>query len=158
MLHWGLEALALVVLIVLIFRPLSRTAVGALDGHAAKVRAELDAAKRLREEAQSLLANYQRQLANGEDQARAIIEHARVESERQIERQRAELEASLKRRTEQVTGRIAQEEARAVQELRAYAATLAIRTTERLLRERVDGPQAQALLDGAIQQLGRRLS
>ena len=103
MLHWGLEALALVVLIVLIFRPLSRTVVGALDGHTAKVRAELDAAKRLREEAQSLLANYQRQVANGEDQARAIVEHARVESERQVERHGAELKAGLKRRTEQVT-------------------------------------------------------
>ncbi len=158
MLHWLLEVIALVILIVLIFRPLSRTVVGALDGHAAKVRAELDGAKRLREEAQSLLANYQRQRVSGEDQARSIVEHARVETERQVERHRAELEASLKRRTEQVIGRIAQEEARAVQELRAYTATLAIRTTERLLRERVDGPHAQAMLDGAIEQLGRKLS
>jgi F-type H+-transporting ATPase subunit b len=158
MLHWLLELIALVVLIAVIFRPLSRIVVSALDSHAAKVRAELDGAKRLREEAESLLADYQRQRVSGEDQARAIVEHARVETERQIERHRAELEASLKRRTEQVIGRIAQEEARALQELRAYAATLAIRTTERLLRERVDGPHAQALLDGAIQQIGRKLS
>jgi F-type H+-transporting ATPase subunit b len=158
MLHWLLEVIALVILIAVIFRPVSRTVVGALDGHAARVRAELDAAKHLREEAQSLLANYQRQLVSGEDQARAIVEHARVETERQIERHHAELEASLKRRTEQVMGRIAQEEARALQELRAYAATLAIRTTERLLRERVDGPHAQAMLDGAIEQIGRKLS
>ena len=158
MLHWLLEVIALLILIALIFQPLSRTLVGALDGHAAKVRAELDGAKRLREEAQSLLANYQRQRVGGEDQARSIVEHARVETERQVERHRAELEASLTRRTEQVMGRIAQEEARALQELRAYAATLAIRTTERLLRERVDGPQAQALLNGAIAQIGRKLS
>jgi F-type H+-transporting ATPase subunit b len=158
MLHWLLEVIALVILIAVIYRPLSRTVVGALDGHAGRVRAELDAAKRLREEAQSLLANYQRQLVSGEDQARAIVEHARVETERQIERHRAELEASLKRRTEQVMGRIAQEEARALQELRAYAATLAIRTTERLLRERVDGPQTQAMLDAAIEQVARKLS
>jgi F-type H+-transporting ATPase subunit b len=158
MLHWALEVVALLILIALIFRPLSRAVIGALDGHAGKVRAELDGAKRLREEAQSLLANYQRQRVSGEDQARAIVEHARAETERQIERQRAELEASLKRRTEQVMGRIAQEEARAMQELRAYAATLAIRTTERLLRERVDGPQAQAMLDSAIEQIGRKLS
>jgi F-type H+-transporting ATPase subunit b len=158
MLHWLLEVIALLILIALIFRPLSRLVAGALDGHATKVRAELDGAKRLREEAQTLLANYQRQRVSGEDQARSIVEHARVETERQIERHRAELEASLKRRTEQVIGRIAQEEARAIQELRAYAATLAIRTTERLLRERVDGPQAQAMLDGAIEQIGRKLS
>jgi F-type H+-transporting ATPase subunit b len=158
MVHWLLEVVALIILIALIYRPLSRIIVGALDGHAVKVRAELDEAKHLREEAQSLLAGYQRQLVSGEGQARAIVEHARAETERQIERHHAELEASLKRRTEQVIGRIAQEEARALQELRAYAATLAIRTTERLLRERVDGPHAQALLDGAIEQVGRKLS
>jgi F-type H+-transporting ATPase subunit b len=158
MLHWLLELIALVILIALIFRPLSRIVVSALDNHTAKVRAELDGAKRLREEAQSLLANYQRQQVSGEDQARTIVEHARAETERQMERHRAELEASLKRRTEQVMGRIAQEEARALQELRTYAATLAVRTTERLLREQVDGPRAQALLDGAIQQIGRKLS
>ena len=158
MAHWLLEVIALVILIALIARPLSRVIVRALDGHAARVRAELDAAKRLREEAQSLLANYQRQLVSGEDQGRTIVEHAQRETERQIERQRAELEASLKRRTEQVMARISQEEARALQELRAYAARLAIRTTERLLRERVDGAHAQALLDGAIEQIGRKLS
>jgi F-type H+-transporting ATPase subunit b len=158
MAHILLELLALVILIAIIYKPVSKVIVGGLDGHAAKVRAELDGAKRLREEAQSLLAGYQRQLANGEDQARAIVEHARVETERQVERHRAELEASLRRRTEQAMGRIAQEEARALQELRAYAATLAIRTTERLLRERIDGPHAQALLDGAIEQVGRKLS
>ncbi len=158
MAHWLLEVIALVILIALIYRPLSRVIVGALDGHAAKVRAELNEAKRLREEAQSLLARYQRQLASGSDQAQTIVEHARAETERQVERHRAELEASLKRRTEQVMGRIAQEEARALQELRAYAATLAIRTTERLMRERVDGAHAQALLDGAIEQVGRKLS
>jgi len=158
MAHWLLEVVALVILIALIYRPLSRLVVTALDGHAVRVRAELDAAKHLREEAQSLLANYQRQRVSGEDQARTIVEHAKLETERQVERHRAELEAALKRRTEQVMGRIAQEEARAVQELRAYAATLAIRTTERLLRERVDGAHAQALLDGAIEQVGRKLS
>ena len=140
MAHVLLELLALVILIAIIYKPLSKVILGGLDGHAAKVRAELDAAKRLREEAQSLLSGYQRQLASGEDQARAIVEHARAETERQVERHRAELEASLRRRTEQAMGRIAQEEARALQEMRAHAATLAIRTTERLLRERIDGP------------------
>ncbi len=158
MMHWLLEVIALVILIALIFRPLGRIIVSALDGHAAKVRAELNEAKHLREEAQSLLAGYQRQLVTGADQARAIVEHARVETERQVERHHAELKASLKRRTEQVMDRIAREEARTLQELRTYAATLAIRTTERLLRERVDGAHAQTLLDGAIEQVGRRLS
>ena len=106
---WLLIALA--ILIAVIWKPLSRTIFGALDGHAGKVRAELDGAKRLREEAQSLLAEHKRQLAAGQDHARSISEHARREAERQAERHRAELEAGLARRTEQALGRIAQEEA-----------------------------------------------
>jgi F-type H+-transporting ATPase subunit b len=52
--------IALLILIAIIYKPLTRTIFGALDGHAAKVRAELEEAKRLREEAQSLLAEHLR--------------------------------------------------------------------------------------------------
>ena len=149
---------ALIILIAAIYKPLTRTIFGALDGHAAKVRAELEEAKRLREDAQSLLANHQRQLVSGGDQASAIVEQARRETERQVERHRVELEASLARRTEHAMARIAQEEARALQEVRSHAATLAIRATERLLREHLDRQQGQALLDAAIEEVGRKLA
>jgi F-type H+-transporting ATPase subunit b len=150
--------IALIILIAVIWKPLSRTIFGALDGHAAKVRAELEEAKRLREEAQSLLASHQRQLVSGGDQASAIVGHAKVEAERQVERHRVELEASLGRRTEHALARIAQEEARALQDVRSYAAMLTARTTERLLRDQIDGPKAQALVDDAIAEVGRKLA
>jgi F-type H+-transporting ATPase subunit b len=149
---------ALLILFAIVYKPLTRTVFGALDGHAAKVRAELDAAKRLREEAQSLLAEHQRRLAAGEDQAQAIVSHAQAEVQRQTERHRVELEATLQRRAEQATERIAREEARALQEVRAQAATLAIRTTEQLLADQLDGQRARALLDDAIAEIGRKLS
>ena len=98
---------ALLILVAIIYKPLTRTVFGALDGHAAKVRAELDEAKRLREEAQSLLAEHQRRLAAGKDQAQAIVDQARAEVQRQTERQGVELEATLQRRTEQAMERIA---------------------------------------------------
>ena len=56
----------LVVLIVLIWKPVKKAVVGALDGRAEKIRNELDEAQRLHEEAKSLLAKYQRQLHEGE--------------------------------------------------------------------------------------------
>lgn len=149
---------ALVILIAFIWKPLSRAILGALDGHTARVRAELDEAKRLREQAQTLLAEHQRKLAHGEEQAEAIIAHARAEAERQIKRHQEELEASLKRRREAAEARIAQEEARAVQELRAHAANLAIRTAERLLREQMDDEQKQAMVDRALHEVGRKLN
>ncbi len=150
--------IALIVLIAIIYKPLTRTIFGALDGHAAKVRAELDEAKRLREEAQSLLAEHQRKLAAGKDQAQAIIEHARAEVQRQTERHGVELEATLQRRTEQAMERIAREEARALQEVRTQAATLTIRTTERLLADQLKGQRARTLLDDGIAEIGRKLS
>jgi F0F1-type ATP synthase membrane subunit b/b' len=54
--------------------------------------------------------------------------------------------------------RIAQEEARALQDVRSYAAMLTARTTERLLRDQIDGPKAQALVDDAIAEVGRKLA
>jgi F-type H+-transporting ATPase subunit b len=153
---WLLIALA--ILVAAVWKPVSRAITGALDGHASKVRAELDGAKRLREEAQTLLAEHQHQLAAGQDHARSISEHARREAERQAERHRDELEASLARRTEQALGRIAQAEARAVQDVRNQAATLVIGTTRRLLAKRIDGDRAQILVDRAIEEVGRKLS
>ena len=150
--------LALILLIAIVYKPLSRIILGALDGHAAKVRSELDEARRLRDEAHRLLAEQQRKVAAGEDQAKAIVERARAEAERLTKRHHVELEASLQRRTEQAMDRIAREEARALQEVRNRAATLAIRTTERLLADQLDGERAQALLDDAIGEVGRKLS
>ena len=149
---------ALLILVAIIYKPLTRTVFGALDGHAAKVLAELDEAKRLREDAQSLLAEHQRRLAAGKDQAQAIVDQARAEVQRQTERQGVELEATLQRRTEQAMERIAREEARAIQDVRAQAATLAIRTTERLLADQLEGQRARTLLDDAIAEVGRKLS
>lgn len=149
---------ALLILVAIIYKPLTRTVFGALDGHAAKVRAELDEAKRLREQAQTLLAEHQRRLAAGKDQAQAIVDQARAEVQRQTERQGVELEATLQRRTEQAMERIAREEARAIQDVRAQAATLAIRTTERLLADQLEGQRARTLLDDAIAEVGRKLS
>jgi F-type H+-transporting ATPase subunit b len=152
------EWVALIILLVLIWRPLQRAVLNVLDGHSAKVQSELTEAKELREAAQSLLAEHQRQLAQGGEQAWAIVERAREEAKRQSERHQEELEASLGRRTEQAQARIAQEEAQAVQELRAHTARLAIRTTERLLAEQMDGEQARKLVDQAIGEVGRKLA
>lgn len=149
---------ALVVLIVAAWKPLSRMFTGALDGHARKVRAELEEAKRLREEAQSLLAEHQRKLAAGETQAQSIIEHSRAEAERQVKRHHEDLDATVKRRREAAEARIGQEESRAIQDLRAHAARLAILTTERLLTEQLNDQQKQAMVDSALDEVGHKLN
>lgn len=149
---------SLIILVVLVYRPVSKALFGILDGHASKVRKELDDAKRLHEEAQTLLAENQRQLARGQDQARTMLDHARAEAQRMTERHQEELEASLQRRSELARSRIAQAEARAVQELRGHAAQLAMRTTEDLLRQQIDEGRAAALIDQAIADVQKKLA
>ena len=131
---------------------------GILDGHADKVKAELDEAKALREEAQKLLADHQSKLAGGEDQAAKIAAQAEAETKRLMDRHKAELKASLKRREEQALARIAQEEAKALQDVRNRTANLAIMTTGHLLREKMAGSDGKSLLDKAIGEVSQKLA
>lgn len=108
-------------------------------------------------QAEAMLAEQRARLERGEERTREILEHARAEAERQTARTQEELEASLRRRTEQAMDRIAREEARALHEVRAQAAELAIRGTRRLLAERLDEGRHRSIIDDAIAEVDRKL-
>lgn len=150
-------AIALVVLIALVWRPMSRIVVSTLDGRSARIKAELEAAHRLREEAQSMLAKYQRELHEGEARAQTIIQHAQEEAERVDRLTREKLEAAMQRRTKQAMDRIATAEARALQDIRAQAAALSVRATEALLRQHLDGDRVRALQEQALDEVRQKL-
>lgn len=150
--------LALAILAGAVWRPVSRLVGQTLDGRAARIRAELEAAHRLREEAQSMLAKYQRELHEGEARAQAIIQHAREEALRLDRLQREKLEAAMQRRTQQVMDRIATAEARALQDIRAQAAMLSVRATATLLRQHLDTDRARALQAQALDEVRRKLA
>ena len=150
--------IALIILVVLVWKPFKRNVLGALDARAEKIRAELDEAQRLHEEAKALLAKYQRQLHEGEKLATDILAQAEAQRRRSEEKMKADSEAAIKRRTDLAMERIAQEEARALQEVRARAADLAVRTTRRLLVERVGQQEAQALIQKSIEEVRRKLA
>lgn len=149
---------ALVILIAALWKPGKKALIGGLDARAEAIRRDLDEAQRLHEEAKALLARYERQLHEGESLAGEITEQAEAERGRLEARLRAELEAAIRSRTQQATDRIAQEEARALQEVRARAADLAVRTTRRLLSEKLGPGEAQRLLAGAIAEVGKKLA
>ncbi len=151
-------AVALIVLIVALWKPASRGILGALDARSARIRQELDDAKRLHEEAKALVAKYQRQLHEGEELAAEILERAEADSTRLEAKMREDFETTVKRRTQQAMDRIAQEEQRALMEVRARAADLAVRTTRKLLVEHVGPQQAQRLIGTAIEDVSRKLA
>ena len=131
--------------------------VGGLDARAARIRAEIDEAQRLREEAQALLAEYQKKQREALGEAEAMVKQAGEESKRLAAKAEIELAAALKRREQQALDRIAQAEAQALSEVRNLAADLAVAATQKILVEKLDPAQAAGLVSQAIAELPRRL-
>lgn len=130
---------------------------GALDGRAARIRAEIDEAQRLREEAQALLAEYQKKQREALGEAEGMIRQAEDEAKRLRAKFETELAGALKRREQQALDRIAQAEAQALAEVRNLAADLAIAATQTLLIAKLDPAKAEALVSDSIAELPRRL-
>ena len=130
----------------------------ALDDRAAAIRKELDEARRLRDEAQNLLNDYQKKYRNAGLEAESIIEQARGAAEAYAKETRASLAESLDRRTRQAEEKIARAEAQAVDEVRAAAVDTALAAAERILREKASGATGAALIDDSIRNLKGRLN
>ena len=146
-----------VILIALIWKPAGRAITSALDERAARIRNELDEARRLRDEAEQLLADYRRQEREAVAAAQAIITHAREEAERLAAQAASDLEQSLARRQRLAEERIAQAEARAVAEVRAAAVDTAIAAAREVIASEVDERRGGALIDAAIAGLPQQL-
>jgi F-type H+-transporting ATPase subunit b len=130
----------------------------ALDARAEKVRTELEEARRLREEAQAVLADFRRKTQNAEEEAEAIIGQAKAEAERMTEETEAALADMITRRTAAAEARIAQAEQQALSEVRSRATELAVAAAEKLLAEQASGSEASKLIDSAIGDVGDRLN
>lgn len=130
----------------------------ALDERADAIRSELEEAQRLREEAQSMLADYQRRQRDAEKEAAGIVTLAKEEAESFATEARAKLEESLARRTKIAEEKIAQAEIQAMKDVRAAAADAAIAAATALLADEVKGDTAAGLIDDGIKQLGGKLN
>jgi F-type H+-transporting ATPase subunit b len=150
-------AAAFILFVVLVWKPASRVIVSSLDERAARIEKELNEAARLREEAQGLLAQYQKKHRDALKEAESIVAHARAEAERLSQQAARDLETSLKRREDLAMQRIAQAEQQAAADVRAAAVDVAIAATERLLKEKLDGAKGDALIDQAIKELPAKL-
>lgn len=127
-----------------------KRAMQGLDTRAEAIRGELDQARRLREEAQGVLADYQRKKRDAEKEAEEIV--SRAEQEAQALRAEAEkkLEETLERRTKLAEDKIARAEAQAIQEVRHTAIDVAVSAAQKLIADNLDETRAKALVDDAI--------
>ena len=130
---------------------------GALDARSDAIRDELDEARRLREEAQALLASYQRKQKEAEAQAESIVKQARSDAENMAVQARKDLGERLERRAAQAEAKIANAEAQAMGEVKAKAADLALDTAETLLRTKLTAADKTKLIQEGIKQMGATL-
>jgi F-type H+-transporting ATPase subunit b len=129
----------------------------ALDDRAEKIKNRIEEAARLADDAQTMLATYERKQRDAAEEADSILAAARREAERLSADAAVELEGALKRREAQAIERIAQAEQAAIAEVRGRAVDVAIEATRKLLVERLTPGQQGALIDAAIAELPKRL-
>ena len=140
----------LVVLIILIWKKVPAAIGKGLDAKIATIRAQLDEAKALREEAEALKAEYQAKAKAADADAAAMVERARAEAQLIVAKAGADAEALVARRQAMAEAKIAAEERAAIDELRATTARAATAAATRLIAERNDASNGAKLVDQAI--------
>ena len=131
---------------------------GALDKRADQIRNELEQAKKLREEAQQLLAEYQRKRKEAESEAQSILSAAEREANVLREEAKAKTEDYVTRRTAMAEQKIRQAESDAINEVRASAVDLAIAAAERLIADKVDSKTSGDLFKASLSDMKTRLN
>ena len=150
-------AVAFLAFVVLAARPVFRALTGALDARSARIRAEIEEAQALREEAQKTVAEFKRKQHDALKEAEQILDHAKVEAERLRKRAERDLEAALERREQAAMDKIAQAETQALQDVRDQAIEVALVATAKLISENLGPERSGAMIDQAIRDLSGKL-
>jgi len=144
---------AFVIAISFLVYKVTGTVTGGLDARAAKIKAELDEAQKLRDEAQARLAEFQLKQRDALKEAEGIIALAKEEAQRLAAQGVKDLEAAIERRRRMAQEKIALEEQKAMTDLRSAAVDVAVAALRRVLAEDLNPAQQSALIDNAINTL-----
>jgi len=142
----------------LIYLGAHRRVIDAIDRRGARIKAELDEAVRLRQEAQAVLAEFERKGREAESEAAAIIAGAKAEAERLAAEAKARMEDFVVRRTKMAEAKIAHAEAQAVADVRAAAADVAVAAAEKILGAAAKGKVAEDLLAKGIESVKKQFN
>ena len=152
-------AIAFVILMgVFAYVGVHRTVLKALDNRSERIKAELDEARRLKDEAAKLLAEYKARRATAEHEANDIIASAKAEAERIAAEAKVKMEDFVARRTKTAESKIALAEAQAVADVRAAAADAAVQAASTILSKSVKGDLANDLLTKGIAEVRQKLN
>ncbi len=130
---------------------------GMLDQRAAGIKSELDEARKLREEAQTLLASYERKQKEVQEQADRIVAAAKEEATAAGAQARVDLEKSVARRMAAAADQIGSAEAAAIKEVRDQAAAIAVAAARDVIAKQMSAADGNARIDDAIAQVDAKL-
>jgi F-type H+-transporting ATPase subunit b len=128
-----------------------------LDERAARIKAELDEAKKLKDEAAALLADYRRKRDEAEGEAQEIVAGAKAEAERLAAEAKVRIEEFVSRRTKMAEVKIAQAEAQAAADVRSAAAEAAVAAAAKVLGQETKGKLAADLIAKGIEDVRDKL-
>jgi F-type H+-transporting ATPase subunit b len=134
-----------------------KTILSALDARSKKISDDLDEARALREEAQKVLAEYERKRREAEGEAEAIIAAAKSEAERLAAEAKQKSEDFVARRTKMAEAKIAQAESQAVAEVRAIAADAAVKAAGEVLKKNATGKKGEELVTKGLKEVRTKL-
>lgn len=146
-------AVGFVVLVLLVWKKAGTVLASMLDERSAKIKADLDEARSLREEAANELQNYQRLHREAADEAKTIIKNAEITAERIRETAEKNANDAVKRREAQATAKIKAAEVSMVAELRERAARLAIATATEIITSKLDRDAGLAMVNEAATEI-----
>jgi F-type H+-transporting ATPase subunit b len=154
---WALVALVIFIGII-VYMKVPAMVTKSLDERADKIRNELEEARRLREEAQALLADYQKKRKEAEEEASEIVDAAKREAELITTEAREKTKEYVERRTVMAEQKIAQAEADAIDQVRGSAVELAVEAAARVLGEKVTGKTATDLFKQSLDTVKTRMN
>ena len=141
---------------ILIYAKVPGKLTGMLDGRARQIKADLDEARALREEAKTILASYDRKQKEVLEQSARIVASAKEEAQAAADQAKADLKASIARRLAAAEDQIASAEASAVRAIREQAVTVAVAAAGDLLAKQMTAKDASASIDDSITQVEAR--
>jgi F-type H+-transporting ATPase subunit b len=152
-------AIAFVIFLgLLVYLGAHRRVIETIDRRQGRIKAELDEAVRLRQEAQAVLAELERKGREVESEAASIIAGAKAEAERVAAEAKARMEDFVVRRTRMAEAKIAQAEAQALADVRSAAAETAVAAAEKILSAAAQGKVAEDLLAQGIEDVKKRFN
>lgn len=142
----------------LVYLGAHRKMIEGIDARQARIKSELDEARRLRDEAQALLAEFERKGREAENEAAAIIAGAKAEAERLTAEAKAKAEDFVTRRTKMAEAKIVQAETQALADVRSAAAEAAVSAAQKILSAAAKGKVAEDLLRRGIDDIKEKFN